>query len=139
MKKWLIAEDSDYFKDDEDAIKLEKCPQGGHACRKEMASMNESLQKARVYNENKEHIQGFILYKEAFDATFNIKEVECQICAVFFRNTILTSLNKVIVDLEKLSKGWFAKKRYKQELILLKESLKELQIRMNGELRAHSQ
>ena len=125
-KKHIISSDSDYFQDKEDVIKLESCPNGGNVCRSQMEFMNSNLLLARKFVENKEYSQALDLIKEAFHSTFDLKEGQCQVCAKFFRDTIINSLEVIVKDITKMGKGIFGFRNYKPDLIMAEKLLEEL-------------
>lgn len=126
MKNWFIGKDSDYFQENLDVIELENCPRGGHSCKLQLALMNELLIKARKYIESKEYNAAFMLFEEAFNYSFDIKPIHCQNCTILFRNTILNSITLSIFDLERMTHGFFAKKKYTSDLVYAKTLLEEL-------------
>lgn len=126
-KRRIIERDSDYFQDNEDAIKLESCANGGNACRSQMILMNKHLLLSRKLIENKEYNRALNEIKEAFETTFDLKEEQCQKCAQLFRDTIINSLETIISDLTKMSKRVFGFRNFESDLEMAKMLLQKLQ------------
>jgi hypothetical protein len=133
MKSLIFSKDSDYFKDNEDIIKLEYCKDKGESCNSQMKMMNSNLLLARKLIEQKEYSRALQEIKLAFTSTYQIKPEHCQKCAELFRDTILNSLKKIISDLKKLTSGFFAKKNYKFDLQEAENLLRELE-KLNPDL-----
>lgn len=125
-KKHIIARDSEYFSDDEDVIKLEFCKNDGEACRLQMEFMNGKLLLARKFVDKKEYPRALEVINEAFHSTFDLKFEQCQKCAKLFRVTILNSLDQMVYDLQKMTKGFFGNKNYKPDLVLAEKLFEEL-------------
>jgi len=124
-KRWFISKDSEYFKENEDTIKLENCPAGGEFCQLQMGFMNKNLLLAHKFVENKEFSRAVTLIKESYESTFDLKEEQCQKCAILFRDSILNILNNIIQDLEAMTKGIFSK-GYQSDLLHAKRVLQFL-------------
>lgn len=125
-KRRFISKDSDFFKDQEESIKLEHCPDGGQKCKVQMATMNEHLLLTRKLIENKEFSRGTEVIKKAFDTTFDLKDKQCQGCAELFRSFITQTVHTCINELEELTTGFLANKRYKSDLENARTLLLEL-------------
>ncbi len=139
MKNWFIGKDSDYFQDNFDVIELENCPRGGHSCKLQLALMNELLIKARKYIESKEYNAAFLLFEEAFNFSFDIKPIHCQNCTILFRNTILNSMSLAIIDLERMTHGLFAKKKYISDLVYAKTLIEDLKSQIEDDKQRKNQ
>jgi hypothetical protein len=129
-KKWFISKDSDYYKDNEEAIKLESCPDGGELCKMQMLFMNQHLLEAHKFLENKDYIRAVESIKISFNSTFDLKEQKCKACTDLFRETIFDSLNQVISDLKGITTGIFARKNLKPDLTAAQLLLQEMQEKM---------
>lgn len=125
MKKRLITRDDDYFKNNEESIKLEHCADKGEKCRVQMVIMNENLLLARKMIENKEFTRSVEVIRKAFESTYMLKEKQCQGCAELFRNFIAQSLNQLVDDLEQLTTGFLASKKYVSDLENARKLLQE--------------
>lgn len=115
-KRHFISNDSDYFNDGEEAIKLEHCADGGKVCKLQMALMNEDLLIARKLIENKEFTRAAQYIRQAFDSTWSLKDDRCQGCAGLFRSSVFSVLDHLINDLEDMTRGFFGSKKYRMDL-----------------------
>jgi hypothetical protein len=115
-KRHFVSKDNDYFKDGDEAIKLEHCADGGKVCKLQMMLMNEDLLIARKLIENKEFTRAAQHIKNAFDSTWSLKDDRCQGCAALFRNSVFAVLDHLISDLEDMTKGFFGTKKYSKDL-----------------------
>jgi len=131
-KKWFISKDTDYYRDNEDAIELENCPAGGDLCKSQMAFMNKNLISARKLIENKEYTRAVISIKDSFDSTFELKEKQCQACADLFRKTISNKLDQLILDLDEMTNGFMGIKSYQSDLNVAKRLLQDMKDRSNS-------
>lgn len=127
MNSSLLSKDSEYFKDNEEIIKLEYCKEKGEACNSQMKLMNGNLLLARKLIEKKEYTRALQEIKQAHSSTYQIKPDHCQKCAQLFRDTIINSLRQLITDLKKMTKGLFANKNYKVDLEEAEKLLLELE------------
>jgi hypothetical protein len=108
----IVLKDSDYFRDNEDVIKLEFCKNEGDACKVQMRLMNDSLVLARKFIEKKEYKNALQEIKNAYFSTSELQDLQCLKCADLFRDIILKSLEKIVTDLKKLTRGFWGNKNY---------------------------
>ncbi len=97
-------------------IELDKCPNGGLFCPDLLENVNNLLHNANLYAQNKEYSRALELKETAFNQIVQLKNDRCQPCGTLFREVILNSVKMYITDLEKMSSGFFGKKKYKYHL-----------------------
>lgn len=129
-KRPFISTDSDYFKYNEEVIKVESCPKGQTDCDEQLTMINRSLVLARKFKEDKLYTRAIASIREAFDATFTIKPQECFRCGKFLRGTIINTLEYTIQELKDLTGGLFGNRNYKSDLKEAESLLEELKNRM---------
>lgn len=125
-RKHFISSDKEYFEDKNDIISLESCLNGGIGCKAQLKAVNENLRLVHRLIEDKKHPHAINIIKETYNSTFEIKEERCQKCAGLFRETIVNSLNFIILDLSQLSQGILGDNIYKTDLDVAKKVLREL-------------
>lgn len=113
MRRAKIAlKDSEYFRDDEDIIKLESCKNDGDACQMQMRLMNDSLVLARKFIEKKEYTNALQEYRKAYLSTHELRKMPCLKCADLFRDVITKSLEKIVSELKRMTRGFWGNKNY---------------------------
>ncbi len=127
MNSPLFSQDSEYFRDKEEFIKLEHCKDKGDACNSQMKLMNGNLLLARKLIEKKEYTRALQEIKQAYNSTYQIKPEQCQKCAQLFRDTIMGTLKQITTDLKKMTSGLFARKMYRFDLQQAEILLRELE------------
>jgi hypothetical protein len=112
----FIETEGDYFQDDREIITLEKCSNGGEYCREVISKINTYLVQSRNFFIDKDFVKAIEMKKLAFDETFNFSQDTCQGCGLTIRNHIYSSAKEMVSELEKMTRGWFGKKKFLAQL-----------------------
>lgn len=112
----------------EKSITLEGCPQGGEKCNDLLKKVNNLLFLSNQHMLNKDFIRALEMKEKAFNETVILQSEHCFPCGGLFRKFIYDAVNDYILEMEKMSKGLFRKKKYAGQLKkagLFQKSMKE--------------
>ncbi|MGQ8338561.1 hypothetical protein ACUNWD_18540 [Sunxiuqinia sp. A32] len=121
----ISKKESEYFNDKRKFIELVNCPQGGKNCIEHRKLINNNIINAREHFIDKNFPQSIEELRIAFDKTTELQQKSCINCAALFRQTITNSMEKIHLDLEKMSKGFFKSSRHQTSYLLAAEVLKD--------------
>ena len=117
-------------------IELVSCPRGGVNCKQHLAEINHFFEESFEYQQSKEYMQAIEYLKKAHEKTFKLQAATCLNCAAMFRAEIVFSLEKIHNDLQRASRGFFRRGRYKGSCLFAEETLNELKKEQpSGEVR----
>lgn len=106
-------------------IELVNCPRGGVNCKTKLSEINTFFSESFEYQQSKEYMQSIEYLKKAHEKTFELQASTCLNCAAMFRAEIVFSLEKIYDDLQRTSRGFFRKGRYKGSFLFAEETLNE--------------
>ena len=118
MKKLFLLGENEikYSGNNQGKIELINCPHQKEGCEERLSVINQYFLVSHKYHYNKEYTRSIEALKLAFDLTFEIQESSCLNCAEQFRTTIISSLENIHSDLQKMSIGWFKATRFQSSL-----------------------
>jgi hypothetical protein len=95
-----------------DKIELLACNTGAQNCKEHLLIINKCYVEAHSYHLEKDYLNTIESLKCAYYKTCDLKEENCIKCAEFFRSTITQSIENLNGELESLTSGITANKRY---------------------------
>lgn len=101
------------------------CPNNKKDCVPQLPLINQYFNDSQVFCINKDYHSTIENLRHAYEITFEIKDPACLKCADIFRSTIISSLENIHSDLQKMTSGWFKANRYRSSLELVTQVLKE--------------
>lgn len=123
----LVKDDTEYFHNNVDKIKMEKCPLEKQKCTSVLVFVNQSYVQPNRYFYDINFHGAIEQLKNAFYKTLELDETSCKKCTDFFRLTIIESLEVIKDELGKMSKGLFKTNRYQSNYNEACKVLKEFQ------------
>jgi hypothetical protein len=121
------APDADYLNEKQDKIELLGCPRNGKICQEHLAVVNKCYVESEHYRKEKDFERSIETLKNAFYKTTELVESPCSKCASLFRSTITESMENLHNELQNMTTGIFAKKRYHPGYVLAAKVLKEFE------------
>ncbi len=101
-----------YFNDQKDKIEFVGCNLSGERCLDYLPQINEFFRESDRFHRAKDFNRAIDALEHAYGVAEEIKEPECQRCAMFFKATVIQSLESLHVELEKMGRGIFSTRRY---------------------------
>jgi hypothetical protein len=111
--------DNGYIEGNQNKIELLNCSLESQNCKEHLLIINKSYTNARNFHLEKDYLNSIESLKSAFYKASELKESPCSKCSLFFRFTIMQSLENINKELRDLTSGIFRKKRYQ---LIYKES-----------------
>ena len=109
------------------SIELLSCPQGGENCSDHLRQINTYMELARELFESKDYMNSIDLLSKAYEVSYNVSQGFCVKCADLFREIILKALNNHSLELQKLTTGFMARKKYIPVYNFAQTTIKKLQ------------
>lgn len=106
-----VAEE-EYFKDKNDKIEYTGCKLSGEHCLRYLPQINNYFRESEQFFRVKDFNRAINSLEYAYNVAEEIQGPECQKCVMFFKATVIQSLESVHSELEKMTKGIFSTKRY---------------------------
>ena len=122
----LSVSDSKYFDDDSAKIEYTGCNISKKSCLNYLPEINNHFRKSDIFYREKEFDQSLESLEKAYDIAGKIKEPACLNCALFFQATVIQSIKNIHNELENMSKGLFAIRRYQPSYVKADELLKNI-------------
>ena len=95
-----------------DKIEFTGCKLSGMFCLNYLPKINEHFRESDLFYRDKDFNRSIEALEKAWYKAAEIKESDCQGCVMFFQATVIQSLEGLCNELEKMSKGLFATRRY---------------------------
>jgi hypothetical protein len=108
-------------------IELSNCPLREMMCKVHHTAINKSFENSEKYRKEKDFINSIEYLESAFSRTSELMEHPCTNCAQHYRSVIYDSIIVMHEELDKKSKGFFGKKRYKRMFQKADSVLKEFE------------
>lgn len=112
-------------KDHQPKFEILSCPSNKKDCIPQLPAINQYFNDSQVHLLNKDYQNSIEALRLAYDITFEIKETACFNCADIFRVSIISSLENIQSELQKMTSGWFKANRYRSSLELVTQVLNE--------------
>ena len=129
-KKYLsvVASESDYFNDATDKIEFTGCKLSHHTCLDYLPVINELFRDSERYHRIKNFDQALEALEQAFNTASEIKDANCLQCGLFFKATIIQSIENIHDDLSRMRSGLFGTRRYDNSYAKAEKMLKKFRI-----------
>lgn len=101
------------------------CPNNKKECIPQLPVINQYFNESQLYFLDKDYKHSIENLRQAYAITFEIKDPACLKCADVFRANIISSLENIHSELQRLTSGWFKARRYQSSLELVIQVLKE--------------
>ena len=122
----LTKEEGKYVGDSQSKIQMVSCPLDNKLCVENLSAINKYYRESNDYHLKKDYPRSIEALKLAFNLTYEINNSSCLKCAELFRSTIISSLENIHLDLERMTTGLFKSKRFQSSLELATLVLDEL-------------
>ena len=117
--QFSLTEKEGIHVDDRQAkIEMVNCPLDKVLCVEHLSVINKYYGESNEYHLKKDYQRSIEALKLAFNSTYKINNSSCLKCAELFRSTIISSLENIHLDLERMSTGMFKSKRFQSSFIL---------------------
>jgi hypothetical protein len=108
-------------------FELVNCPLKEMMCKVHHSAINEKFLESEKYRKEKDFNSSIEILKIALNRTTELMEHPCTKCAQHFRSNIIEYLESIHGELEKMSKGFFGKRRHKSSCLKAYNVLKEFE------------
>ncbi|MFW6275910.1 MAG: hypothetical protein ACOC2M_04695 [bacterium] len=127
-KKVLLisVSEEEYFNDPADKIEFAGCKKSAEHCLDYLPQINEYFRESDKFHRAKDFHQAIDALKNAYDVAKSIREPDCQRCVMFFKATVIQSLENIHFELVRMGKGIFATKRYQPSCVKAEKLLIQL-------------
>jgi len=131
-KKIFSVSEEAHYSDLQPKIEIVNCPNDKSECVAQLPVINQHFHESHDSFLNKDYKSSIAILKRAYDTTYEIQESSCKNCTGLFRSTIISSLENIHLDLQKMTTGWFKSKRFRSSYELSALVLEELRQRNEG-------
>ena len=121
----LTGKEDKYVGGSQTKIEMINCPLDKVLCVEQLSVINKYYLESNEYHLKKDYQRSIEALKLAFDSTYEIHNSSCLKCAELFRSTIISSLENIHLDLEKMTTGMFKSKRFQSSFELATLALDE--------------
>ena len=121
----LTKEKSKNVGDSQTKIEMVNCSLDKVLCVEHLSLINKYYIESNEYYLTKDYQRSIEALKLAFNATYEIHNSSCLKCAELFRSTIISSLENISLDLERMTTGLFKSKRFQSSFELATLALDE--------------
>ncbi|HZH73702.1 MAG TPA: hypothetical protein VFD91_14490 [Mariniphaga sp.] len=127
MKKYLsvAVSENEYFSDTTDKIEFTGCKTSNHTCLDFLPIINDLFRESERFHRIKNFDQALNSLDQAFKTASEIKDSNCQQCSLFFKATIIQSIENLHNELSRMRSGWFATHRYDSSYFKAEAMLKK--------------
>jgi hypothetical protein len=107
-------------------VELVSCPIKMIMCNVHLSVLNSDIIESEVHHKKKDYGRSIESLKSAFEKSNTLLNHPCLSCADHYRFKIFESLENIHDELEKKSKGFFSKRKYKRSYMEAKKVLLQL-------------
>ena len=108
------AENTEYYYNAQSKIELLSCPNNKSICQEHLAVVNKCYIESEQAIRDKDYPKAIESLKDAFYKTTELVDISCLNCAKLFRSTIIESVEDLHTELEKMTSGFFGRKKRHQ-------------------------
>ncbi len=120
--------DNEYLIDSKDKIEFIGCKKTEYSCLSYLPAINHYFRESDKHFINKDFNLSIDALDKAHQIAGELRDVDCLTCAKFFQVTAVQSLENVHSELEKMTRGLFATRRYQPCYEKAEELLKQLRV-----------
>jgi hypothetical protein len=132
----LSVTDNEYFHDNQDKIEMIGSKKDHHVCLTYLPEINRLLKESDIYYRDRDYTRSIEALEKAYENTMELQNTECFKCAGLFLSTIVTSLEEMNRELQRMSKGLFHTDRYQSSSIKTERLL--IKYKNTGDLKSES-
>lgn len=132
VSKWPSRKSIAFDPDTGDKLVVHKSSKDCMNCTPLLKHINRAFKESELYRHNKEYIMAVRSLKCAYTKTFELEEAVCKGCTAIFRKAILELFEVMEDELLNMTTSMFRKKDYLGSLLLVRNTLWELQKNMSG-------
>lgn len=118
--------ENEYFEEKRDKIEFTGCKLSGKFCLNILPEINDHFRESDLLYRDRDFNRAIDALEMAWHKAAEIKGSDCQMCVLFFQATVVQSLESIHSELEKMTSGIFATKRYQSCYIKADELLKRI-------------
>lgn len=112
-------------KDLQPKFEVLSCPNNKKDCIPHLTVINQYFNESQMFCFNKDYHSSIEVLRYAYQTTLEMKDPGCLKCADIFRANIISSLENISAELQKMTSGWFKAHRYRSSLELITQVLEE--------------
>lgn len=127
LKKYLsvAVSENEYFHDTTDKIEFTGCKSSKHTCLDYLPIINDLFRESERFHRIKNFDQALDSLDQAYKTANEIKDANCKRCSLFFKATIIQTIENIHDDLSRMRSGLFATHRYDNSYVKAEAMLKK--------------